>query len=313
VLPNNGDGTFAPFVTYDVDEDQRYLTFADLSSDGHQDLAVLPKAGRYKLAVLFNRQDGTFISRESYPDPIPGSPVHPDWNGVYGMATGDLDCDGDLDLVISVRKTNLATGNVIVMLNDGAGSFTETGPYRFGENLNSVVIGDLNGDSLPDIAVSDWGTDFLSDNGGVWVLLNMGNATFGPPASYPVVGSARSVALADVDGDGDLDLPAANCAVQGRRIFLFTNNGDGTLVGPVPLDAGAVQTVGLTLADLDGDERADIACTSTGNDVIAVLINNGDGSFGLPVLYPAVSGGLRTMGPYEVLAMDLDGDEDLDL
>ena len=115
---------------------------------------------------------------------------------------------------------------------------------------------------------------------------------------YPAGNGPRSVAIADFDGRGGLDLAVADSVDDGVSILF--NNGDGTFAAPILHASGDGARV-LTVADFDGVNGPDVATANRlGNDV-SVLMNNGDGTFAAPVSYPAGD------SPYAIAAGDLDG------
>ena len=307
VVYNNGDGTFAPVVRYIVDEDQRFLGLADVSGDGHPDLAVLAKSGRYKRAVLFNKGNGTFHNYFSYPEYLTALGPPPEWNGVSGIATDDLDRDGDLDLIISVLPGNRTTGNVFIMLNDGRGNFTETGPYRLGQYIKDIAVGHLDGDMYPDIAVADLGPDLIQNLGKVWVMLNKGDGTYWDAVPHPVDGSGRGVTIGDVDGDSHSDLIVGNGALEAHTVSLLTNMGDGTFAPFVPYDAGVMRVTEVAVGDFDGDRSLDLVCTSGATSAVGLLFNDAAGGFSAPILLPANG------TTWSVLALDVSRDGKLDI
>jgi hypothetical protein len=115
------------------------------------------------------------------------------------VAIGDLDGDGDSDLVVA----NAGDDNVSVLLNHGDGRFADHVVYRTPHAPQCVAIGDLDGDGDADFAVAN----SFGDN--VSLLPNHGDGTFAANVLYGV-GGPRCVALGDLDGDGDIDLTDAS-------------------------------------------------------------------------------------------------------
>jgi hypothetical protein len=132
------------------------------------------------------------------------------------------------------------------------------------------------------------------------------DVVFAPPEPYPVGNVPIGVTVADVDGDGALDVISANS--QSGDLSLLVNSGDGTLAPEVRLGAGGGKPRLVTVGDIDGDGDADlVASIRDGPGTIAVIRAESAGAFA-----PAVQYGTEQVS--FVLAMtDLDGDEDLDV
>ena len=212
------------------------------------------------------------------------------------LFSADLDGDGDSDLVVSSRQSDI----VSVFLNNGDGTFALRTDYATGHTPSSVFIADLDGDGDNDLAV----TISRSDN--VSVLLNSGDGTFGAKVNFSVGDQPNSVFIADLNRDGINDLAVTN----GNGVSVLMNNGDGTFAPKVDYRAGS-QPAGLTSADLDGDGDNDLAVANSyrfgGGNSVSVLMNSGDGTFAPKVDYDA---GVR---PASVFSADVDADGDQDL
>jgi hypothetical protein len=154
--------------------------------------------GRGFAAVFLGNGDGTFQNEVDYPAQL----------GAQAITAADVNGDGKLDLVVANEA--LANSGVSVLLGNGDGTFQAAVNYATGTMPYGVVVGDLNGDGIPDIATSD------NDAGTVSLLLGNGDGTFQPHVDYPVnypnnVATALlSLALGDFNGDGMLDLVVAN-------------------------------------------------------------------------------------------------------
>ena len=171
------------------------LALADLDNDGDLDLV----AGAYfNNAVSVRLNDGTGLFT-----PAPNTPEVPVGRGPWTVALGDLNNDGVVDLV----SCNDTGNSISVRLNDGTGRFraplVNPDPAVPG-NPQSFALGDMDADGDLDLTVCT-----LNGSRSAQVLFNdgTGNLAFNP--TVPGIGLTAlpyHTALADIDGDGDLDL-----------------------------------------------------------------------------------------------------------
>jgi hypothetical protein len=181
---------------------------------------------------------------------------------------------------------------------------TGTGPA-------AVAFGDIDGDGLVDLAVSD------STDQSVALLFGTGEGSFAPAVPLPGGSVPRAVALGDLDGDADLDLAVCNYGyndAQGWHDFGMTmlwNEGGRVFSSSfVPLAAGLVQPSDIALGDLDGDLDLDAVLSLRGTSYpqsrVASFVNDGLGTF---TGTPAAATGYD---PVAIALGDLDLDGDLD-
>ncbi|MCI0587429.1 MAG: VCBS repeat-containing protein [Planctomycetes bacterium] len=238
------------------------------------------------------------------------------------VATGDVDGDGDLDLLfgnVGTCSANLGCsyGETRLYLNDGGGAFRDATSQvpEFDDWTHAVALADVDGDGDLDALIGTEGDEGLPNR----LLLNDGSGVFVDasgeenPAS-PFETATRGIALGDLDGDGDLDalagrFPTYYSLTQVSGVFL--NDGDGHLLeAPVqPIEP----VIGLRLAlgdvDADGDSDAIAAQGFNGGSEPRLFLNDGAGgltSVANPFL-PLVFGSYLDIG-----LGDFDGDGDLD-
>jgi hypothetical protein len=192
----------------------------------------------------------------------------------------------------------------------GPVSFRKAVPYKTsGYNPYSVAVADVNGDGKLDLVVANEQQSKTDPEGSISVMLGKGNGTFHPAVNYSSGGqSAYSISIADVNGDGKLDLVVANgclgsnCATGGVGVLL--GNGDGTFKKALTYSSGAASVFGSRVAvgDLNGDGKLDLAVATTGpgcgngcpKGLVAVLLGRGDGTFKKAKTYS--TGGFDAIG-----------------
>jgi hypothetical protein len=207
----------------------------------------------------------------------------------------------------------------------GTVSFRKAVPYlTSGYNPYSVAIADLNGDGILDLVVANEEQSKNDPEGSISVMLGKGNGKFHAPVNYDSGGqSAFSIVVADVNGDGKLDLVVANgCAATDCAtgvVGVLLGNGDGTFKSAVTYSSGAASVFGsrVAVADLNGDGKLDLAVATTGSGcgggcpkgLVAVLLGKGDGTFKKAKTYN--TGGFDAIG--WVAIADVNGDKKPDL
>lgn len=186
------------------------LAVGDFNGDGQLDLAIANELDN-TVTVLLGDGTGNFTPATASPFAVG---LHP-----TSLAVGDFNSDGNLDLAV----TNLNGNNVTVLLGNGTGWFKPdpSGPFAVGTAPVSITVGDFNGDSIPDFAISNAGSN------NVTVLLGDGAGGFkgasGSPYANPTGGQeAYSLAVGDFNGDGRLDLAIANFSSGNVTMLLNT-------------------------------------------------------------------------------------------
>jgi hypothetical protein len=234
------------------------------------------------------------------------------------VAVGDLNGDGKLDLVVAeiYQNANRQNGGVSVLLGNGDGTFRAPVSYSSGgQGAVSVAIADVNGDGKPDIVVANLSANGDDTIGSVSVLLGNGDGTFRNTVTYSSNGYiADAMAVADINGDGKLDVVIANqCQSSGDcnngGVSVLLGNGDGTFQNAVSYGSGGKYASGVAIGDLNGDGHPDLVVAhyykigDFSQSVVSVLLGNGDGTFQGAVSYS--TGGKDAVG---VAIGDLNGD-----
>jgi hypothetical protein len=353
ILP--GGRTLSGPVRSDVGGDYTRPLFADLDGNGLTDITVV-HATEHRITVWLGKASGRFDRPRQVPVPDLSHPVTPPCHDTFmkgrsvptacagrvdrpsGLAVGDIDGDGRLDLVTGTGYGR----SVAVLRGDGHGNFAPQQRFLVRGNVWDVTVADVTGDGAPDV---------LAQTDRVEVLRNDAHGHLAPGqrikgVGHPVVG--------DVDGDGDLDLivttllpttlvtylndgsghfsavrasnPVPNpdglsgqvllaevtgdhhpdlivTASQDHQVLVAAGDGTGGFAAPQKFDTGGSLPVALAVGDVSADRHPDLVVACQGSNEVAVLVGDGYGGFAAPALFP--TGG---QGPYGVHVTDVNGD-----
>jgi len=233
------------------------VRLGDLDSDGDIDFVQTPHASSgssSEVGVWRNDGSGSFVEDRGQP-----SALQSDEFVVQGRL-GDLDGDGDLDLLLLMQP---GLGGDRVLWNQGDGSFEDSGQRLLPEGLegtegnhfrSSVALGDLDGDGDLDGVVSGYAS--------AYALVNDGGGSL-RAETLPLPGEldGRVVRLGDLDGDDDLDAVVFSWA---HGLLFLRNDGAGAFEA-TEVDTGDSRSVAGALGDLDGDGDLDILSIHTGD------------------------------------------------
>ncbi len=235
--------------------------------------------------------------------------------GPAKVVVADMNGDGNPDIVLTCGGTTQGKpdpkkGFVAVLVGDGRGVFKSAQPLiPIGMGGLKTAVGDLNNDKRPDIVV------IAHDSYDVTILLQDNRGQFDAdrkqivPASQGNHPHTHDVAVADVNGDGNLDILTTNA--EDGNISVLLGKGTG-LVEPAkgsPFAACKHPYEGLSLGDLNGDNKLDVVVPDLLGKAVGVLLGDGAGGFkaapGSPI---AVHD-----RPGNVAIGDLTGDSKLDV
>jgi len=218
------------------------------------------------------------------------------------VAFGDFNHDGHADMAVVMGTGVLNSQALVIFLNNGDGTFTNAGSYAPSGSPDATAVGDFNADGKLDVVVASGNNEV---NGYVQVFIGKGDGTFNTGSTYTTGANPLSVAVADFNGDGKLDVATSNSV---GIVSILLGNGDGTFQTAVNYSVGAASGL-LTIGDFNGDHHPDIAVSSDNPDGgVYVMLGNGDGSFRAPVTYS--TGGFDEFG---ITTADFNGDGKLDL
>ena len=266
VLINNGSGVFShdtraiPLQNLDSKD----VAIADFENDGDLDLFF---ANEDNQTNEFYLNSGGVFNDLTNRIPVTGTS--------NATLASDVEGDGDIDIFIG------NSGQNVILVNNGNARFSVENriPQQFNITFD-LAFDDLDGDEDPEL---------VSANNGInRVLVNTGSGFFNDQTSsrFPQLSTTqdtRGVDLADIDGDGDLDIYFANISLQvgfSNQDRLLVNNGEGIFedVTGDQLPDFDFNTLDAEFTDIDNDGDPDIIAGALDGGLL-VFINDGNGVF----------------------------------
>jgi hypothetical protein len=253
-----GNGSFAAMITYStgVGSAPYSVAVADFNNDNRTDI-VSANSGTNNIGILLGYSNGSFATMITYSTG--------DYSMPYGVAVGDFNNDGRLDIVVA----NFGTSTVGIFLGYGNGNFESQVTYSTGYQSWpwSVVTGDFNNDNQSDIATAN----FNANN--VGILLGYGNGSFvtmvkysSGDGSYPVC-----VRVGDFNNDNKSDVAVANYG-SNDFVVLF-GFGDGTFLSGSTYSTGTGSLpMSLAIADFNNDTRLDIVVANSRSNNLLIFL-----------------------------------------
>jgi hypothetical protein len=287
VFPQRG-GTFRHVTAIPTNAFLKEIATADLNLDGKPDVI----ANTSDLFIGLANGDGTFTSRQYTFDYL------------NRIVPADVNRDGIPDLVLASNYYSLWS-TLAVWTGLGNGQFTITANTATTPVTLGLAVGEITSDVYPDVlSAADKGSG---------IQLYAGDASGGltPIGSVGLGSQLGDIALADLDGDGRLDLLGADASLGAIR----TRRGLGSAsFGPEATAASLPDPSRFQVGDLDGDGHADLAAVSfpyvqywSPPSSLYLFFGNGDGSFAPGPVVP-----LQSLA-VDLRMADLDGDGTLDI
>jgi hypothetical protein len=192
---------------------------------------------------------------------------------VWGIVAADFNHDGILDLAF----TDLY--QVGIMLGKRDGTF-EAARYFGAPNALRLAVGDFNGDHNLDLAVVE---SAGTGNSSLGIFLGDGQGNFKSAGTYELGVESTSLAVADFNGDGRLDVAVTSRLGYGKNgyvgsILVFFGKGDGTFGKPDTYWLGG-QPYAVAAGDFNRDGHPDLAVVQFGGRSVSIFINDGNGKF----------------------------------
>jgi len=294
---------FAPGPTYSLSAEPWALCVGDFNGDGIVDVAfagIGSTGTNVAVTVALGTGNGRFTLEKDFT-------AASDSFRPTGIAAADLNHDGKVDLVVTYEA--FTAGAVVVLFGKGDGPFSPGANYKVGGA--GVVVADLNGDGIPDIASPPGQAAAVVD-----ILLGNGDGTFtvGTSVNHLKYVAWGDPLAADLNRDGKLDLVIPMYTPGGYNVAL--GNGDGTFQPAVFYSLPDTYT-GVVVADFNQDGIPDVGfagnydyCDFLSHTlIVGVALGNGDGTFQSPILLDDKN----VCGGTLAIAADFNGDGKPDL
>jgi len=263
---------------------------ADFNNDGNLDVAPCGGDGGPGLSCSIYFGDGKG-------DLTPGTYEQQ----VYPGVMADINGDGILDN-IAIEDPDGYGSYLAINLGNGDGTYTNV-TYVATSVAGIPVVGDFNDDGKLDVAISVIG-DREPGPGTVAVFLGNGDGTVQNEVDYQIPWGGNYAAVADLNGDGKLDIVTSGFSV-------LLGNGDGTFTAGTSFAVQDDWTAPVEIADMNGDGKLDVVTVSddlqNGTQSVDILLGKGDGTFQTPIAFKAPASNFYTIG-----IADFNGDGLLD-
>lgn len=258
---------FAAPVNYEASGAMYGLSTGDFNADGITDLAS-GDYGQGRLEIFLGRGNGTFRNPTSYF--VGGNP--------NSVISSDIDGDGHLDLTIGTYSGR----QVVILFGNGDGTFANLLSWTNTSRLPvEVAVADMNGDGLQDLISSN----YSHGAGSISVILASGFRQFASPLEFVSGNGTTGLAIADFNGDSQLDVATSD--YQAGTVSILLNSGAGILGNRTAYETGSLPSR-ITHDDFNGDGAIDLAVANYGSNELIIHYGNGNGTLQTPLRLPAV-------------------------
>lgn len=322
IFPGHGDGTFGASTQVSLPQIPSFILAADANNDGNQDLVIGlvidQDATEPQFEVLLGNGAGGFTGTLFSPA-ISGSIDGPD--PTNWIAAGDINKDGFIDFLTTAPTGPMGPFSM-AYLNQSGKSFLVGSPLAYNDSPVVMGLGDMDEDGCLD-AVQ------LGGLGLVTVAKGSCDGNFDPnPNVIAMVGDLDpAIAIADVNGDGHLDVVGSAVYYQagfpgvgeeaGYLVSVLKGDGKGNLI-PAQVYRGGTNAYSLVVADFKGVGRPDILTADSLENSLTLFSNDGNGNYGSPegetIGYPNGIGPINAPDSQSAMeTADLNGDGKPDL
>jgi hypothetical protein len=301
------EATATRFPSPNPSEYTNQLTIGDLDNDGDLDI-IFANGGDYDQAgtpqrqrIYINDGGGTFTDETN----------RLNFAGLCrGVELGDIDNDGDLDVILAQDFDRLPG----LFVNDGSGVFTDVSAAQLPPitlSCSRAQFGDIDNDGDLDLYLTS-GTSSRFSCGQYRVYVNDGSGFFSDETAtrHPIgnVCNNMDCIFGDIDGDFDLDVRTASTGSNNSRLYRNDGTGVFSLVAGVPADSSCYS---YDFGDMDGDGDLDMVGANGGTGTAEILLAN-DGAGGFADVSGQISPNL-SLDDNDSKFFDYDDDGDLDL